>query len=193
MDFTILIIIVVLAFAFDLINGFHDAANSIATVVSTKVLTPFQAVLWAASFNWLAYLVFELNVVDTIAKIVDTSAITLMVILAGILAAIIWNLTDLVPGHPFQLISYPCGRFCRCCHCLYRLGCGAYGKDLPLLQPSFSLLPCSACSCHTCFQFSAVDKPEGRILSGWRSDSRASSCSHQHSSASVTGEMMLRR
>ena len=51
MDFTILIIIIVLAFAFDLINGFHDAANSIATVVSTKVLTPFQAVVWAASFN----------------------------------------------------------------------------------------------------------------------------------------------
>jgi PiT family inorganic phosphate transporter len=100
MDFTILIIIIVLAFSFDLINGFHDAANSIATVVSTKVLTPFQAVLWAASFNWLAYLVFELNIVDTIAKIVDTSAITLMVILAGILAAIIWNLLTWYLGIP---------------------------------------------------------------------------------------------
>jgi len=100
MDFTILIVIIVLAFAFDLINGFHDAANSIATVVSTKVLTPFQAVLWAASFNWLAYLVFELNIVDTIAKIVDTSAITLMVILAGILAAIIWNLLTWYLGIP---------------------------------------------------------------------------------------------
>jgi len=100
MDFTILIIIVILAFAFDLINGFHDAANSIATVVSTKVLTPFQAVLWAAAFNWLAYLVFELNIVDTIAKIVDTSAITLMVILAGILAAILWNLLTWYLGIP---------------------------------------------------------------------------------------------
>ena len=100
MDFTILIVIIILAFAFDLINGFHDAANSIATVVSTKVLTPFQAVLWAASFNWLAYLVFELNIVDTIAKIVDTSAITLMVILAGILAAIIWNLLTWYLGIP---------------------------------------------------------------------------------------------
>lgn len=100
MDFTILIIIIVLAFAFDLINGFHDAANSIATVVSTKVLTPFQAVVWAASFNWLAYLVFELNIVDTIAKIVDTSAITLMVILAGIIAAIIWNLLTWYLGIP---------------------------------------------------------------------------------------------
>ncbi len=100
MDFSILIIIIILAFSFDLINGFHDAANSIATVVSTKVLTPFQAVVWAAAFNWLAYLVFELNIVDTIAKIVDTSAITLMVILAGILAAIIWNLLTWYLGIP---------------------------------------------------------------------------------------------
>ncbi|MFZ2286452.1 MAG: inorganic phosphate transporter [Bacteroidales bacterium] len=100
MDLTILIIIVFLAFAFDLINGFHDAANSIATVVSTKVLTPFQAVVWAAAFNWLAYLVFEMNIVDTIAKIVDTSAITMMVILAGILAAILWNLLTWYLGIP---------------------------------------------------------------------------------------------
>lgn len=100
MSFTLLIIIIVLAFAFDLINGFHDAANSIATVVSTKVLTPFQAVLWAAFFNFLAYLVFELHIADTIAKIVDTSAITLMVILAGIIAAIIWNLLTWYLGIP---------------------------------------------------------------------------------------------
>ena len=100
MDFTILIIVIILAFAFDMINGFHDAANSIATVVSTKVLTPFQAVLWAAAFNWLAYLVFELHIVDTIAKIVDTSAITMMVILAGIIAAILWNLLTWYLGIP---------------------------------------------------------------------------------------------
>jgi PiT family inorganic phosphate transporter len=100
MDFTLLIVIIVLAFGFDLINGFHDAANSIATIVSTKVLTPFQAVVWAASFNWLAYLVFELNVADTIAKTVDTSAITLLVILSGILAAILWNLLTWYLGIP---------------------------------------------------------------------------------------------
>ena len=100
MDFTILITIIVLAFLFDFINGFHDAANSIATVVSTKVLTPLQAVVWAASFNFMAYLVFELNIVDTIAKIVDTSAITLMVILAGVLAAILWNLLTWYLGIP---------------------------------------------------------------------------------------------
>ena len=55
MDFTLLISIIVLALIFDYINGFHDAANSIATIVATKVLTPFQAVLWAALFNFLAY------------------------------------------------------------------------------------------------------------------------------------------
>jgi PiT family inorganic phosphate transporter len=100
MDFTILVIIVLLAFSFDMINGFHDAANSIATIVSTKVLTPFQAVVWAASFNWLAYLVFNLHIADTIAKTVDTSAITLMVILSGIVAAIIWNLLTWYLGIP---------------------------------------------------------------------------------------------
>lgn len=100
MEFKLLIIIVILAFAFDLINGFHDAANSIATIVSTKVLTPFQAVLWAAFFNFMAYLVFELHIADTIAKIVDTSAITLMVIMAGIIAAIIWNLLTWYMGIP---------------------------------------------------------------------------------------------
>ena len=100
MDFTLLIVIIILAFIFDYINGFHDAANSIATVVSTKVLSPLQAVLWAAFFNLLAYAVFELNIADTIAKIVDTSAITLQVILAGICAAIIWNLFTWYLGIP---------------------------------------------------------------------------------------------
>ncbi|MFA5972568.1 MAG: inorganic phosphate transporter [Lentimicrobiaceae bacterium] len=100
MDFTLLIVIITLAFLFDFINGFHDAANSIATVVSTKVLTPFQAVLWAAFFNFVAYLIFELNIADTIAKIVDTSAITLHVILAGIIASIIWNLFTWYLGIP---------------------------------------------------------------------------------------------
>ena len=77
----------------DYINGFHDAANSIATVVSTKVLSPTQAVIWAAFFNFVAFLIFkEHNVANTVAKAVDTSQINLVVILAGILAAIFWNL-----------------------------------------------------------------------------------------------------
>jgi PiT family inorganic phosphate transporter len=92
MGFTLLIVIIVLALVFDFINGFHDAANSIATVVSTKVLTPFQAVVWAAFFNFLAYWIFSLNVADTVAKTADTMNINLIVILAGVLSAIAWNL-----------------------------------------------------------------------------------------------------
>lgn len=99
-SFTLLIVIIVLAFAFDFINGFHDAANSIATIVSTKVLTPLQAVIWAAFFNVLAYAIFELKIADTIAKVVDTARIDLHVILAGIIAAIIWNLITWYLGIP---------------------------------------------------------------------------------------------
>ena len=95
--FTLLIVIIVLAFIFDYINGFHDAANSIATVVSTKVLTPFQAVVWAAFFNFAAffiskYIFKEFGIGNTVAKWVHAEFITLEVILAGIIAAIIWNL-----------------------------------------------------------------------------------------------------
>jgi len=100
MNFTLLIAIIILAFIFDFINGFHDAANSIATVVSTKVLTPLQAVIWAAFFNFAAYAIFELHIVDTIAKVVNTGAINLQVILAGVIAAIIWNLITWYLGIP---------------------------------------------------------------------------------------------
>lgn len=94
---TLLILIIVLAFVFDFINGFHDAANSIATIVSTKVLTPFQAVIWAAFFNFAAYFISkyifkEFGIGNTVAKWVHPEFITLQVILAGIIAAIIWNL-----------------------------------------------------------------------------------------------------
>lgn len=96
----LLIVIIALALIFDYINGFHDAANSIATVVSTKVLTPFQAVVWAAFFNFVAFFIFkDHGVANTIAKTVKEGAdasgvpyITLPVILAGLIAAIIWNL-----------------------------------------------------------------------------------------------------
>jgi inorganic phosphate transporter, PiT family len=89
---TTLILIIVLAFVFDMINGFHDAANSIATVVSTKVLAPFPAVMLAAAFNFIAYWVFNLKVANTVAKTVEHGSINLEVILAGVIAAIIWNL-----------------------------------------------------------------------------------------------------
>lgn len=97
---TILIVIIVLAFVFDLINGFHDAANSIATVVSTKVLAPLPAVIWAAFFNFVAYWIFDLKVANTVAKTVNGDIISLQVILAGIIAAIIWNLLTWYYGIP---------------------------------------------------------------------------------------------
>ncbi|MFM7840013.1 MAG: anion permease [Chitinophagaceae bacterium] len=98
---TLLIIIIVLALVFDYINGFHDAANSIATVVSTKVLTPLQAVIWAAFFNIVAYWIFQDHAVaNTISKTVNKEFITLFVILAGLLAAIFWNLLTWWYGIP---------------------------------------------------------------------------------------------
>jgi PiT family inorganic phosphate transporter len=97
---TLLIIIIVLALIFDYINGFHDAANAIATVVATKVLSPLQAVIWAAFFNFLAYWVFGFGVADTVAKTASTMDINLVVILSGIIAAIIWNLATWWLGIP---------------------------------------------------------------------------------------------
>ena len=102
---TLLIVIIVLALLFDYINGFHDAANSIATIVATRVLTPFLAVLWAASFNFVAffiakYIIGEFGIANTVSKTVMEDFITLPVILAGIIAAIIWNLFTWWRGIP---------------------------------------------------------------------------------------------
>lgn len=98
---TLLIVVIVLAIAFDYINGFHDAANSIATIVSTKVLTPFMAVLWAAIFNFAAYFYFtDHKVANTVAKTVLEEFITLEVIFAGLIAAISWNLFTWYYGVP---------------------------------------------------------------------------------------------
>ena len=98
---TLLIIIIALALIFDYINGFHDAANSIATVVSTKVLTPFQAVLWAALFNTVAFWIFKDHAVaNSISKTVYKEFITLPVIFSGLLAAIFWNLLTWWYGIP---------------------------------------------------------------------------------------------
>jgi len=98
---TLLVVVVALALIFDYTNGFHDAANSIATIVSTKVLTPFQAVAWAAAFNFLAYFVVkDHKVANTVSKIVNEHFITMHVILAGLIAAITWNLTTWWFGIP---------------------------------------------------------------------------------------------
>lgn len=104
---TLLIIIIVLAIIFDFINGFHDAANSIATVVSTKVLTPTQAVIWAAFFNFVAYFIAKFiiggfGIADTVSKVADMTIISnpSLVIIAGLVAAITWNLLTWKLGIP---------------------------------------------------------------------------------------------
>lgn len=90
---TFLYVIIALVLIFDFINGFHDSANSIATVVSTKVLSPFSAVALAASFNFIAFLVFPLSVAKTIGKgVINAEIVTLNLIAAAVTAAIVWNL-----------------------------------------------------------------------------------------------------
>ena len=98
---TFLYVIIALVLVFDFINGFHDSANSIATVVSTKVLSPFSAVALAASFNFIAFLVFPLSVAKTIGKgVIDAEIVTLNLIAAAVTAAIVWNLITWWLGLP---------------------------------------------------------------------------------------------
>src|SRR3954464_5303442 len=95
------IAVIIVALAFDFVNGFHDAANSIATVVSTRVLSPRFAVVWAAFFNFVAFLVFGTHVAATIAKgVVDPAALTTTVVFAGLLGAIGWNPLTFCLGPP---------------------------------------------------------------------------------------------
>lgn len=97
---TYVVIIVVLALVFDYINGFHDAANSIATVVSTRVLTPKQAVAWAAAFNFVAFAIYPTKVSASIAKGIAATSVTYNVILATLVGAIVWNLLTWLWGLP---------------------------------------------------------------------------------------------
>ncbi|MBP9111476.1 MAG: inorganic phosphate transporter [Polyangiaceae bacterium] len=87
-----LVFVIFLALAFDFINGFHDAANSIATIVSTRVLSPKYAVLWAAFFNFVAFLFFSTHVAGNIAKGVDKSVVSVGLVAAGLVGAIVWDL-----------------------------------------------------------------------------------------------------
>ena len=108
----LLIAIIGLALVFDYINGFHDAANSIATIVSTKVLTPFQAVLWAAFWNFAAffiaaYITQSFNIGNTIAKTVSEDFINLEVIVSGLFAAIcVGILLNLVAWYSILFVTY---------------------------------------------------------------------------------------
>lgn len=96
-----ILFVIFLAFIFDFINGFHDAANSIATIVTTGVLTPRQAVLWAAFFNFIAFLIFNLTVAKTIGSgLIDTDLVNARFILAALTGAIFWNLVTWYYGLP---------------------------------------------------------------------------------------------
>jgi len=103
MDFNLafIIFIIIIALVFDYTNGMHDAANSISTIVSTKVLKPRQAVIWAAFFNFVAFLIFGTTVANTIGKgMIDVTTVTPTVILAGVCGAIAWNLITWYLGLP---------------------------------------------------------------------------------------------
>src|SRR5881275_3235158 len=95
------IIVIAVALGFDYSNGFHDAANSIATVVSTRVLSPRYAVVWAAFFNFVAFLIFKTHVANTIAKdVVVQDVLTIGVVFSGLVGAIAWNLITFYLGLP---------------------------------------------------------------------------------------------
>src|SRR5687768_938898 len=101
MTFEILVFLILVALAFDFMNGFHDAANSIATIVSTGVLRPLYAVAWAAAFNFIAYFVFETKVAATIGKgIIDPAVVDHYVIFGALVGAIAWNLITWYYGIP---------------------------------------------------------------------------------------------
>jgi PiT family inorganic phosphate transporter len=98
---TLVLTIILLALIFDFLNGFHDAANSIATIVSTRVLTPRQAVAWAAFFNLVAALLFDVHIAKTVGKgLIDISTVNEYVIMAGLIGAIAWNLITWYYGIP---------------------------------------------------------------------------------------------
>src|SRR5258705_2106354 len=98
---TVVVCIIILALVFDYINGFHDAANSIATVVSTRVMTPKAAVAMAAFYNFVAFFVFHQGVAKTIKSgVVSAEAVTIAVVAAGLLSAITWNLITWYYGIP---------------------------------------------------------------------------------------------
>lgn len=99
--FPLLVALIVVALAFDFLNGLHDAANSIATVVSTRVLRPGQAVIWAAFFNFIAFLFFGLHVAETVGKgIVDAHIVDPQLIFGALMGAIIWNVITWIAGIP---------------------------------------------------------------------------------------------
>jgi PiT family inorganic phosphate transporter len=133
------IAIVILALVFDFTNGFHDAANSIATVVSTRVLTPRLAVLWAAFFNFIAFLVFQTAVANTVGKTVDPDVVSEAVIFAGLVGAISWNFLTWWLGLPTSSSHALIGGFAGAG--IAKAGFGAL--DLASLEKTILFIPLS--------------------------------------------------
>jgi PiT family inorganic phosphate transporter len=133
------IAIVLLALVFDFTNGFHDAANSIATVVSTRVLTPRLAVLWAAFFNFIAFLVFQTAVANTVGKTVDPDVVSEAVIFAGLVGAISWNFLTWWLGLPTSSSHALIGGFAGAG--IAKAGFGAL--DLASLEKTILFIPLS--------------------------------------------------
>ena len=133
---------------FDFINGFHDAANSIATIVSTKVLTPFQAVLWAAFFNFVAffiakYIIGGFGIANTVSKTVVEEFITLPIILSGVIAAIAWNLITWWKGIPSSSSHTLIGGFAGAA--IMASGFGAIQLNIILKIAAFTILVLHIC------------------------------------------------
>ena len=100
-SFTVIAVLVAVALAFDFMNGFHDAANSIATIVSTRVLKPHQAVLWASVFNFIAFFIFQLKVASTIGKgTIDPAIVDHVIVFGALIGAIVWNIVTWYYGIP---------------------------------------------------------------------------------------------
>ena len=136
------IIVILVALAFDFTNGFHDAANSIATVVSTRVLSPQYAVIWAAFFNFVAFLIFSTQVANTIAKdVVVQERLTVGVIFAGPPRRYRLEPVDLLAWSPHQLVARPRRWHGRC-------GGGARRVRCPDLRRAWRLSAPSSCSLH---------------------------------------------
>ena len=140
---SLIVVIIALALIFDYINGFHDAANSIATIVSTKVLTPFQAVLWAAVFNFAAFFIFkDHGVANTVAKTVKEEVISgrigLVIIFSGLIAAIAWNLLTWWFGIPSSSSHTLIGGFAGAA--IAQAGFGSVNSDVILRTASFIFL-----------------------------------------------------
>ena len=135
--FSLVVLIIVVALLFDYVNGFHDAANSIATVVATRVLSPGVAVAWAAFFNFIAFLVFGTAVAKTIGgDLVDIAKIPgndqLFVLLAAVIGATIWNLITWYLGLPTSSSHALIGAYAGSALCSYVWHFGVYGAETVL-------------------------------------------------------------